>query len=300
MQTSKLEKKVCYALAILITLAFLLAVQPSAGQTTFNWKWSPQVAFRLPAYNTVIAFNDYVYMNSFTWNAFNASAITFNNINYKGETASTLVIAAEVSRLTITNPTRNVTITHPNQVHIDTLTLLTMTTPQLTMTDTRYTGETATVTVKNADLNITNLLHNKQFIAELNGLTGTLAELAITNSLYQSMPGTVAVAGLPLTTPCSTKAEFDSYGGNTWYYDTATNTVYVKAMLHSPTSVYIDWNPPPAPAPAPAPAPTPTPPPPTPPTPTPTPTPQPTIPIWLILLIIACIAVIGYVIVKRR
>jgi hypothetical protein len=108
-----------------------------------------------------------------------------------------------------------------------------------------------TLTVKNANLTISQLSHNKQFIAELNGLTGTVAELAITHSLYTSMPGTVAVDGIPLTTPCATKTEFDSYGGNTWYYDTTTNTVYIKAVLHSPTSIYIDWNPAPAPPPAP-------------------------------------------------
>jgi hypothetical protein len=228
-------------LSAFFLLFFLsLTTQPSASQTSFNWKWSPQVAFRLPAYKTVIAFSDYVYMDSFTWDNFNATSITFNDICFQGEPE---------------------------------------TAPQFT------------VSLKNANMTIQHLLHNKQFIAELNGATGTVAELAITNSLYQSMPGTVAVAGLPLTTPCSTKAELDSYGGNTWYYDTATNTVYVKAMLHSPTSIYIDWNPPPAPAPAPTPTPTPTP--------QPTITP-PTIPIWLILPIVACIAILGYIFIKKR
>jgi hypothetical protein len=243
MEKHNLKTLTIAALSAVFLLFFLsLTVQPSASQTTFNWKWSPQVAFRLPAYNTVIAFSDYVYMNSFTWDAFNASAITFNNICLQGEPE---------------------------------------TAPQFT------------ISLKNANMTIQHLLHNKQFIAELNGATGTVAELSITNSLYQSMPGTVAVAGLPLTTPCTTKAEFDKYGGNTWYYDTTTNTVYVKAVLHSPTSIYIDWNPPPAPAPAPTP------------TPTPTPTPQPTItppaiPIWLILPIVACIVVIGYIFIKKR
>jgi hypothetical protein len=147
-----------------------------------------------------------------------------------------------------------------------------------------------TLTVKNANLTISQLSHNKKFIAELNGPTGTLAELTITHSLYQSMPGTVAVAGLPLTMPCSTKADFDSYGGNTWYYDTTTNTVHVKATLHSPTTIYIDWNPPPAPI---VPTPTPTP------TPQPTITPTPTIPTWLIILIIAVATIMSYAVVKR-
>jgi hypothetical protein len=286
-------RKLSFAIVVLTILTIYLYVQPSASQTTYNWKWSPNVQFRLPAYNTIIAFNDYIYIDSFSWDSMNASAVTFNNINYKGETASALAITAETSQLTITNPTHNVTIAHPSQVHIDTLTLLNMTTPQLTMTDTRYTGETATVTVKNADLNVTNLLHNKQFIGELNGLTGTVAELAITHSLYTSMPGTVAVDGIPLTTPCATKAEFDSYGGNTWYYDTTTNTVYIKAVLHSPTSIYVDWNTAPAPAPAPTPTPTPTP------TPQPTITPTPTIPTWTPVLIIALI-IIALLIAKKR
>jgi hypothetical protein len=146
-----------------------------------------------------------------------------------------------------------------------------------------------TIAVKNANLTISQLSHNKQFIAELNGLTGNIAELAITHSLYTHMPGTVAVDGIPLTTPCSTKTDFDSYGGNTWYYDTTTNTVHVKATLHSPTTIYIDWNPAPAPTP----------------TPTPTPTPQPTItpptmPTWLIILIVAIATVMGYAALKRR
>jgi hypothetical protein len=241
MEKHNLKTLTIAALSLLFFLS--LAVQPSASETTFNWKWSPQVAFRLPAYNTVIAFNDYIYMNSFTWDAFNASAITFNDICFQDEPE---------------------------------------TAPQFT------------ISLKNANMTIQRLLHNKQFITELNGLTGAVAELAITNSLYQSMPGTVAVAGLPLTTPCSTKAEFDKYGGNTWYYDTATNTVYIKAVLHSPTSIYIDWNPPPAPAPAPTPTPTPTP------TPQPTTTPPTPTPIWLILPIVACIAVIGYIFIKKR
>jgi hypothetical protein len=150
-----------------------------------------------------------------------------------------------------------------------------------------------TLTVKNANLTISQLSHNKKFMAELNGQTGTLAELTVTHSLYTHIPGTVAVAGLPLTTPCSTKEDFDSYGGNTWYYDTATNTVYIKAVLHSPTSIYIDWDPAPAPI-VPTPTPTPTP------TPQPTITPTPTMPTWLIILIIAVATIMSYAVVKRR
>jgi len=177
--------------AVLLLFSLSLAVQPSASQTTFNWKWSPQVAFRLPVYKTVIAFNDYVYIDSFTWDNFNATSITFNDICFQDEPE---------------------------------------TAPQFT------------ISLKNANMTIQRLLHNKQFIAELNGATGIVAELAITNSLYQSMPVSVSVAGIKLETPCSTKTSFDNCNGDAWYYDTATNTVYVKATLHSPTSIIIDWN----------------------------------------------------------
>jgi hypothetical protein len=155
------------------------------------------------------------------------------------------------------------------------------------------TAADVTLSVQNANLTISQLSHNKQFIAELDGLTGNIAELFVTHSLYQSMPGTVAVDGIPLTTPCATKTEFDSYNGNTWYYDTTTNTVYIKAVLHSPTSIYVDWNPPPAPAPTP-PTPTPTP------TPQPTITPTPTIPTWTPILVIALIIIALLIIRKRR
>jgi len=239
-------RKLSFAIVTLTILTVLLCAKPSSSQATYNWKWSPQVAFRLPAYKTVIAFNDYVYMNSFTWDAFNASAVTFNDICFQGE-------------------------------------------PE--------TAAHFTISLKNANMTVLHLLHNKQFIAELNGLTGTVAELAITNSLYTSMPGTVAVDGIPLTTPCPTKTDFDSYNGNTWYYDTTANTVHVKATLHSPTSIYIDWNTAPAPY-----VPTPTP--------TPTPTPSPpyeittptgiTIPIWLIPILLLAISAVAYVIIVKK
>jgi len=241
MEKHSLKTLTIAALSAVFLLFFLsLTIQPSASQTTFNWKWSPQVAFRLPAYKTVIAFNDYVYMDSFSWDNFNATSITFNDICFQGE-------------------------------------------PE--------TAAHFTISLKNANMTILHLLHNKQFIAELNGATGTVAELSITNSLYQSMPGTVAVAGLPLTTPCSTKTDFDKYGGNTWYYDTATNTVHIKAILHSPTAIYIDWNT--APAPAPAPAPTPTPP-------YEVVTPAGALPIWLIPILLLAISAVAYVIITRK
>ena len=89
---------------LFIIISFL--IKPSVSQTSFNWKWSPQVAFRLPAYNTIIAFNDYIYMDSFTWDAFDASAVTFNNIWFDQKSVSQLRVSVENANLTF-NSFRN-------------------------------------------------------------------------------------------------------------------------------------------------------------------------------------------------
>ena len=237
-----MQKTKIVAFTVLSLVFTLFLIQPSSSQTSFNWKWSPQVAFKLPAYNTVIAFNNYVYMNSFAWDSLNASTITFYNINLQGE-------------------------------------------PE--------TASHFAISVQNANITITRLLHDKKFTADLQGLTGTVAYLRITNSLYPKMPGTVAIAGIPITMPHPTKTDFDNYNGNCWYYDTTTNTIHIKAILHSPTNIYIDWNPAPAPAPTPPTQPTPTQP-----TPQPTITP-PTLPPWLILTIILAAAIAIYTLKKR-
>jgi hypothetical protein len=88
---------------------------------------------------------------------------------------------------------------------------------------------------------------------------------------------------IPITQPTSFRISSTDEDGN---FTTTSKDYSITEEFHIP-------------APAPAPTPTPTP------TPAPTPTPQPTItpptiPIWLILPMIACIAVISYIIVKRR
>jgi hypothetical protein len=95
---------------------------------------------------------------------------------------------------------------------------------------------------------------------------------------------------------CPTTVKKDSViqpYGSIWTYNSNTGAVVIQSTL---STWQIDWNPPPAPAPAPTPTPT---------TPTPTPTPQPTItpptiPIWLILPIVACIAIIAYIFIKKH
>ena len=96
-------RKISFTIAALTILTILLYVKPSASQTSFNWKWSPNVRFRLPAYNTVIAFSDYIYLDSFSWDDLNATKITFNHILFNGETValSTLGLSVENANATI-------------------------------------------------------------------------------------------------------------------------------------------------------------------------------------------------------
>jgi hypothetical protein len=78
-------RKLSFAIAALTILTILLYAKPSASQTTYNWKWSPQVAFRLPAYNTVITFNDWAYLDSFQRDTMNATLVKFVNFQIAGD-----------------------------------------------------------------------------------------------------------------------------------------------------------------------------------------------------------------------
>jgi hypothetical protein len=82
-----MEKLKIIFLIPLIFLFFLLCFIPIQAQTTYNWKIDPAIAFKLPAYNTIIKFNNYFYLNSFTWDSYNASMITFNGIQISGDNA---------------------------------------------------------------------------------------------------------------------------------------------------------------------------------------------------------------------
>ena len=62
---------------LLLTLFFSLNVKSASIPTL---KWSPQVVFKLPAYNTVVRFNDWAYFSSFEWNKWQASKVSFYNL----------------------------------------------------------------------------------------------------------------------------------------------------------------------------------------------------------------------------
>jgi hypothetical protein len=89
-----------YSVAFLL-LTILLVSRPAAVAASNSLKWSPDVHLKLPAYNTTITFDDWVYMDSFEWDDSNATQVTFNNIKMDGETLSSWSVSIENANLTV-------------------------------------------------------------------------------------------------------------------------------------------------------------------------------------------------------
>jgi hypothetical protein len=92
------KRRILYLAALVLPI--LLFTGPAAGASN-TFKWSPDVHFKLPAYNTTIAFDDWVYMDSFEWDGSNATQVTFNNIKMEGETLSSWSVSIENANLTV-------------------------------------------------------------------------------------------------------------------------------------------------------------------------------------------------------
>ena len=104
---SNLKKKLhvtlkisAYVTVFLFLITFLSA-KPAASQLTYNWKWSPDIRFKLPAYNTVIIFDDWIYLNSFEWDDSNATEITFKNVKMDGETLDSWSVSVQNANITV-------------------------------------------------------------------------------------------------------------------------------------------------------------------------------------------------------
>lgn len=65
--------------------------------------WSSDVHFGLPAYDSEVAFNDWIYLDSFEWDAVDASQITFTNIKMDGSEISSLTVKTQFSNITFVN-----------------------------------------------------------------------------------------------------------------------------------------------------------------------------------------------------
>ena len=85
---------------LVLTTLFLLCSQAKASSST-QLKWSPDVHFKLPPYETIIAFDDWIYMDSFDWDKSNATQITFKNIKMDGETLSSWSVSVQNANFTV-------------------------------------------------------------------------------------------------------------------------------------------------------------------------------------------------------
>ena len=75
----------------------------NAQSTSYTWKWSPNVKFKLTAYNTILGFNDYAYFDRFSWiGGANASAIAFYNFEIAGDDAPLTYIGFSVQNANAT------------------------------------------------------------------------------------------------------------------------------------------------------------------------------------------------------
>ena len=84
---------------LLLTLFFSLNVKSTSTPT---FKWSPQVTFKLPAYNTKVSFSDWAYFTSFEWNKWQASKVSFNNLLIgSGESISKIGFASPDTNIAI-------------------------------------------------------------------------------------------------------------------------------------------------------------------------------------------------------
>jgi hypothetical protein len=99
------------------------------------------VQFRLPAYGTIVAFNDWIYLDSFEWDAINATQITFRGISLGTE--------AEKADVTFSVKNANLTVTQLSSTKqfIGILNGLTNTFAELSVTHSLYQSMPSMVTV---------------------------------------------------------------------------------------------------------------------------------------------------------
>ena len=102
----KLRQALVY---LTIFLLLILSFTSNVSASSQAFYWSPYVAFKLSAYNTVIRFADWVYFDKFAWDSFVSSSITFYNLRLEGETnvARSFFISVQNANITITQLLEN-------------------------------------------------------------------------------------------------------------------------------------------------------------------------------------------------
>ena len=103
MNKTRLIKTVAPFYLLLVASVLILSPPAVAQTSTYNFKWSPELVFKLPAYNTWVGFSDWVYLNGWEWDSFNATTITLYDVKMgEGPNIPQLTISIIGGNMTIT------------------------------------------------------------------------------------------------------------------------------------------------------------------------------------------------------
>jgi len=200
----KTLKRLLYILlALTLTFTFSLQVKATSSPT---FKWSPQIAFKLPATNTIIKFADWAYFASFTWDKWQASKITFNNLLVGSGSA--------LSSLCLSSPNTDITILSANSESV-----------KLNLADTNKILEVWNLDVKTVNIGGNYFTKDDFFVSysEWQACSHDSVFQNETLTAIKAVSSTTVTLGLTSPTPVW---QIQGEGKNaTWYFRADTHTV---------------------------------------------------------------------------
>jgi len=209
-------------LALTLTLIFSLQVKATSSPT---FKWSPQVAFKLPATNTIVKFADWAYFSSIEWDKWQASKITFNNLLVGSGSA--------LSSLCLSSPNTDITILSANSESV-----------KLNLAETDSTLQVWNLDVKTVRIGGSYFTKDDFFVSynEWQACSQDCVFQNETLTAIKAVSSTTVTLGLTSPTPT---LWIQGEGKNaTWYFRADMHTVYDVygyKLADSPSeSSYID------------------------------------------------------------
>jgi len=200
----KTLKRLFYILlALTLTYAFNLQVKAASGPT---FKWNPQVAFKLPATNTIVKFADWAYFSSFEWDKWQPSKITFNNLLVGSGSA--------LSSLCLSSPDTDITILSANSESV-----------KLNLADTNKILEIWNLDVKTVNIGGNYFTKNDFFVSysEWQACNQDSIFQNETLTAIKAVSSTTVTLGLTNPTPIW---QIQGEGKNaTWYFRADTHTI---------------------------------------------------------------------------
>jgi len=200
----KTVKPLLYIL-LALTLALIFSLQAKATSSP-TLKWSPQVAFKLPAYNTIVKFADWAYFDSFSWDKWEASKITFNNLLVGSGSA--------LSSLCLSSPDTDITILSANSKTV-----------KLNLADTDSILQVWNLDVKTVEIG-GNYFTKDDFFVSYSEWQACSQDSVFQNETLTAIKvvsGTAITLGLTSPTPVW---QIQGEGKNaTWYFRADTHTV---------------------------------------------------------------------------